>query len=184
MSALVDECRQEWRRLGVPDLLAEEMATELESDLAEAEADGVSAAEMLGESDPRRFAEAWARERGLVSEPPQKKSHKGLWIGLAVALLLIFIGLPALAFIGVGSGSVSSVSVLQSPRPVHSVVIPNFVGMKACHARRIARESLLRVRRFPTGRCDAVVIAQRPAPHTLVEWPRGAHTILKLRLRG
>ena len=31
MSAYVDECRQEWRRLGVPDLLAEEMAAELEA---------------------------------------------------------------------------------------------------------------------------------------------------------
>jgi hypothetical protein len=50
MTAFVEECRREWKRLGVPDLLAEEMATELEADLAEAEADGVSAAEMLGES--------------------------------------------------------------------------------------------------------------------------------------
>ena len=69
MSAFVDECRSEWKRLGVPDLLAEEMATELEADLAEAEADGVSTVEMLGDSDPRRFAAAWASERGLVSEP-------------------------------------------------------------------------------------------------------------------
>jgi hypothetical protein len=43
MTAFVEECRREWKRLGVPDLLAEEMATELEADLAEAEADGVSA---------------------------------------------------------------------------------------------------------------------------------------------
>jgi hypothetical protein len=28
MTAYVEECRQEWKRLGVPDLLAEEMATE------------------------------------------------------------------------------------------------------------------------------------------------------------
>jgi hypothetical protein len=184
MTAFVEECRREWKRLGVPDLLAEEMATELEADLAEAEADGVSAAEMLGESDPRRFAATWATERGLVTEAPPKKSHKGLWVGLAVVLaLLIFVGLPAFALIGVGSGSVSSVSV-QAPRPVHSVVIPNFVGMKACRARQIARESLLRVLRFPNSRCNAVVIAQRPAPHTLVAWPRGAHTVVKLRLRG
>ena len=73
MTAYVEECRQEWKRLGVPDLMAEEMATELETDLAEAEADGVSAAEMLGESDPRRFAATWASERGLVAEPAAKK---------------------------------------------------------------------------------------------------------------
>jgi hypothetical protein len=32
MTAFVEECRQEWRRLGVPDLLADDMATELETD--------------------------------------------------------------------------------------------------------------------------------------------------------
>ena len=47
-------------------------------------------------------------------------------------------------------------------------MIPNFVGMKACHAKRIARESLLKVRPFPQSRCDATVVGQRPAPHTLV----------------
>ena len=84
MPAFIEECRYEWKRLGVPDSMAEEMATELEADLAEAQADGVSAAEILGESDPRRFAATWARERGLVSDPPPKKSRKWLWIGLAV----------------------------------------------------------------------------------------------------
>ena len=73
MPAFIEECRYEWKRLGVPDSMAEEMATELEADLAEAEADGVSAAEILGESDPRRFAATWARERGLVSEPAPPK---------------------------------------------------------------------------------------------------------------
>ena len=90
MPAFIEECRYEWKRLGVPDSMAEEMATELEADLAEAEADGISAAEILGESDPRRFAATWARERGLVSEPPPKKSRKGLWIGLAVGFVLVF----------------------------------------------------------------------------------------------
>ena len=66
MTSFIEECRREWRRLGVPELLADEMATDLETDLAEAEADGIPAAEILGESDPRRFAATWASERGLV----------------------------------------------------------------------------------------------------------------------
>ena len=115
MPAFIEECRYEWKRLGVPDSMAEEMATELEADLAEAEADGISAAEILGESDPRRFAATWARERGLVSDPPPKKSRKGLWIGLAVGFVLVFVALPALALISVGSGSISTV---RSPPPV------------------------------------------------------------------
>jgi hypothetical protein len=67
---------------------------------------------------------------------------------------------------------------------VRSVVIPNFVGMKACHARRIAVESQLRIRPFPQSRCDAIVVAQLPAPHTLIAGPHAAHTVVKLRLRG
>src|SRR4051794_34326398 len=91
MRAFVEECRQEWKRLGVPDLLADEMATELEFDLTEAEADGVSAAEVLGESDPRRFARNWASERGLVSEQPPQKSRKRLWIWVAVGLVVLLV---------------------------------------------------------------------------------------------
>jgi hypothetical protein len=79
MTPYVEECRREWKRLGVPDLLAEEMATELETDLEEAQADGVSATEILGESAPRRFAATWARERGLVAEPqpPRRRGTCG-----------------------------------------------------------------------------------------------------------
>ena len=62
MSEFVEQCRQEWRRLGVPDPLADEMAADLASDLGEAEAEGVSAEELLGSSafDPRSFAASWA----------------------------------------------------------------------------------------------------------------------------
>jgi hypothetical protein len=71
MSEFVEQCRREWRRLGVADPQAEEMAADLASDLKEAEADGVSAAEYLGTSaaDPRSFAASWATERGLVQPP-------------------------------------------------------------------------------------------------------------------
>jgi hypothetical protein len=180
MSPYVEECRREWKRLGVPDLLAEEMAADLEADLAEAEADGVSAAEMLGESDPRRFAATWARERGLVSEPRPKKSRKWLWIGLAVAFVLLFIALPALAFIG--SGPASSKSPVRA-QVVRSLVIPNFVGLKACHARRVALAAGLKVRKFSGGRCQAVVAAQRPAPRTVVPYRQRKRMTVTLRLR-
>ena len=72
MSEFVEQCRREWRRLGVADPLAEEMAADLTSDLDEAEAEGVSAAEYLGSSasDPRSFAASWASERGIIPTPP------------------------------------------------------------------------------------------------------------------
>jgi hypothetical protein len=71
MSDFVDQCRAEWRRLDVPDPLADEMAGDLASDLGEAEAEGVSAEEFLGGAalDPRSFAATWAAERGVIPAP-------------------------------------------------------------------------------------------------------------------
>ncbi len=106
MTAFVEECRHEWRRLGVPDLLAEEMATELESDLAEAEADGVSATEMLGESDPRRFAAAWARERGLVSAPAPRKRRTRRWIWATAGFILALVFVVVLGLVAAVGASV------------------------------------------------------------------------------
>jgi len=182
MTAYVEECRREWKRLGVPDLLAEEMATELEADLAEAEADGVSAAEMLGESDPRRFAASWAKERGLVTEPAPKKRRRWLWVVVGLALAFVFIAVLGLvAAVGVSTNTHAS-----PPRPpsIQAVVIPNFVGLKACHAKRIALESGLKVRAFPPSRCKAVVIAQEPLRGSLISGRRSAHATVTLRLRG
>ena len=78
MSDFVEHCRGEWRRLGVPDALAEEMAADLTSDLEEAEADGISAQELLGSSafDPRSFARSWAAERGIIPEPPSRGTRR------------------------------------------------------------------------------------------------------------
>jgi hypothetical protein len=71
MRDFVEQCRGEWRRLGVPDPLADEMAADLASDLEEAETEGVSTEEFLGSSafDPRSFAASWAAERGIIPEP-------------------------------------------------------------------------------------------------------------------
>jgi hypothetical protein len=73
VSEFVEECRREWKRLGVPDPVANEMAADLAADLEEADADGVSAEEVLGSSafDPRAFAGAWAAERGVVGSTPE-----------------------------------------------------------------------------------------------------------------
>src|SRR5262249_35182148 len=72
MTDFVEHCRAEWKRLGVPDPLAEEMAGDLGADLGEAEADGVSAEEFLGSSvfDPPSFAASWPAERGIIPIPP------------------------------------------------------------------------------------------------------------------
>lgn len=58
MSDFVEQCLREWERLRVPAPVANEMAADLAADLEEAEAEGVSAEEVLGRSafDPRSFA--------------------------------------------------------------------------------------------------------------------------------
>ena len=180
MNAFVEECRREWKRLGVPDGVAEEMATELESDLAEAEADGVSAAEMLGESDPRRFAANWARERGLVPEPPPQKRRRRIWPWIVVAVFLVLL-LPALAVQALGSDPATS-SVVRAT-PVRTIIVPNLVGMKACKAVHVlAHRTKVDYRRtaghgFP---CNLVVLAQRPVGRVI---ERGDHqVVVTLRL--
>jgi hypothetical protein len=168
----------------VPDLLADEMAADLEADLVDAQADGVSTTEMFGESDPRRFAATWASERGLVSEPaPQKRRRIWPWI---VALLLFVFVLPlAWLFLQIwGSGHASSSPPVRvRPQPVQSVRVPDLVGMTACQARRAAVDAGLTVHEFARNRCNAAVGAQRPVAGAPV-FPRSPQANVTLRLRG
>ena len=187
MNAYVEECRREWSRLGVPDGLADEMATDLEADLAEAEADGVSAAEILGESDPRGFAAAWAGERGLVSaKPPEKKSRKRLWIGLAVGVLVlaVFSGILAgglLATTSVHTSAGPPVRVSGIPLPVR---VPNVVGMKACKAVRTVAQSGVddwRIAGHEHGyTCNQIVVGQSPVGHVVRRHDRPVIVTLRL----
>ena len=93
MSEFVEQCRREWRRLGVADPLAQEMATDLASDLEDAEAEGLSAGEYLGSSasDPRAFAASWAAERGVI---PARGRAKGRRTPLT---LVVFTAVAAIA---------------------------------------------------------------------------------------
>jgi hypothetical protein len=183
MNAFVEECRREWKRLGVPDGLAEEMATELESDLAEAEADGVSAVEMLGESDPRRFAAGWARERGLIPEPAPPRRQRRIWPWVVVAIFF-FVLLPTwLALQAFGSGSVSSSPPVRVT-PVRHVTVPSLVGMKACKAVRVLVRTNVHYQRTP-GRgqgypCDLVVVSQTPVGHIVKRGFRQVTVTLRL----
>jgi hypothetical protein len=109
MRSFVEECRREWRRLGVADAAANEMASELEADLAEAEADGVSPEEVLGRGvfDARAFAASWAAERGLVPaqvSPPAHRFTLPTSVIVALALLLALV-VAGLALIHVHAGT-------------------------------------------------------------------------------
>ncbi|HEX4519548.1 MAG TPA: hypothetical protein VH063_08225 [Gaiellaceae bacterium] len=112
MTDFVEQCRAEWKRLGVADPLAEEMARDLAADLREAEAEGVSAEELLGSDlyDPASFAATWAAERGVVPEAPGRRNARRTpivllaftvvaAITLIVAALLLATGEPKLSLV-------------------------------------------------------------------------------------
>jgi hypothetical protein len=113
MSDFAEQCRQEWKRLGVPDPLAEEMAADLTADLGEAEAEGVSAEELLGSSafDPRSFARSWAAERGIIPVPPSRASRRRpLVLGAFTVIAAIAVIFSAVALL-TGQPQVSLVAV-------------------------------------------------------------------------
>jgi len=126
MTDFVDQCRSEWKRLGVSDQVADEMASDLAADLREAEADGVSAEEFLGSSafDPRSFAASWAAERGVVPEPAGKSNARRrprvlvAFTGLAALVLVV-----AAALLATGEPKVSLVATRASGGSVQSSVV-------------------------------------------------------------
>jgi hypothetical protein len=87
---------REWRRLGVPDPIANEMAADLMADLDEAQAEGGSPEDVLGNNafDPRRFARAWAVARGVTSTPVRERVPP--WRSTVAIALSIFLGVLAI----------------------------------------------------------------------------------------
>jgi hypothetical protein len=111
----VEECRREWRRLRVPDRVANEMAADLKADLDEAEAEGASPEAVLGSEafDPRSFAASWAAERGVVGALPahvdRSPGRSRLLVGIGVSTLVALVGI---ALVSVRAGlSVAAVQV-------------------------------------------------------------------------
>jgi hypothetical protein len=133
----VEECRREWKRLGVPDPVANEMAADLAADLEEAEAEGASAEEVLGSGafDPRSFAGAWAAERGVIQRP----LPSGNGLPRRSRMLAAFVAFALIAIIGAvlvirpshsAPGKLSLASPVRPPlhavpQPVRLRVIPS-----------------------------------------------------------
>jgi hypothetical protein len=115
MSRFVEECQKEWNRLGVSQATANEMAADLEVDLAEAEADGVSPEEVLGNGyfDARAFAAEWARARGVVNPNAHMQLRvrhaplRPLTLALSAVVFGAVAALGLLMLVGEHSSSVS-----------------------------------------------------------------------------
>jgi hypothetical protein len=132
VNKFVEECRSEWKRLGVPDSVANEMAADLAADLEEAEAEGASAEDVLGSGafDPRSFAAAWAAERGVIPRPRQsghelpRRSRMVAAIGV-FALIAVIGGM--LVIVAAPSGptrlALTALDGPQLPRPPGRAVL-------------------------------------------------------------
>jgi hypothetical protein len=112
VSEFVDECRREWRRLRVPDPIANEMAADLIADLEEADAEGATPEDVLGNSafDPRRFAAAWATARGVTGPPTAKRlwpPRRPVVTVLSVATGLLTVAAALGLLVGRGGTSVA-----------------------------------------------------------------------------
>ena len=72
MNDFIERCLREWKRIGVPDAVANEMAADLDADLRDAAADGVAPEEVLGNGifDAPSFARSWAAARGVIPPAP------------------------------------------------------------------------------------------------------------------
>jgi hypothetical protein len=123
----VEECRREWRRLGVLDPVANEMAADLAADIEEAEAEGGSAEDVLGNSafDPRGFAGSWAVARGVTAlpAPPTPTFPARRWPALAFGMVgcAALLALIAAVLVGGRQSAASAVSVRQFVRGPKSV---------------------------------------------------------------
>jgi hypothetical protein len=138
MSEFVEQCRAEWRRLGVADPIAEEMAADLTSDLDDAQAEGVSAADYLGSSasDPRLFAADWAAERGIIPAPPSRgngrRTPRALVAFTALAAITMIVAALLLA-----TGEPKVVLTASRSTPPHLSVPPAGPSIHAGTVHRI-----------------------------------------------
>jgi hypothetical protein len=120
VNRFVEECRREWKRLGVPDAVADEMAAELEADLREAEAEGAPPVDVLGSAayDPRSFAAAWAVERGVVQESgPSRRGHRRQVLLAAATAVFALTGIAGGLLMIVSDSSTSTRLTIASPVP-------------------------------------------------------------------
>jgi hypothetical protein len=122
VSQFVEECRREWKRLRVPDLVADEMAADLAADLEEAEAEGVAAVEVLGgaASDPRSFAATWAAERGVIPPAPlTARIPRSALVPVAIAALTIVAAVGAALVIFASPHATPPIATVPFPPPPH-----------------------------------------------------------------
>lgn len=180
-NTFVEECRREWKRLHVPDPLANEMAVDLAADMREAEADGASAEELLGNAafDPRSFAESWARERGIVQPPLRDRLIRARIIVPLVGFVALAIAASVAVVLLSSSGSRSPSPAPQTaPAPTTTanatVTLPDVIGLTQSEAttRAQAIGASVSIVYAKSDATHGIVVAEQPAAGSVIA--RGA----------
>ncbi len=180
MTSFVEQCRREWKRLGVPDAIAEEMASDLAADIEEAEAEGALPEEVLGSgaSDPKAFAASWATERGVVpAEPKHRIRRNSLLVG-AGAILVVLAAASIIGVLLLQNTSSRPAAGVGAHLHVTALRVPDALGLKVVQGVRLAESAGLKVvvvinpRRTSSG----AVVAQGPVAGATV--PRGSTLVL------
>ncbi len=122
MSKFVDECRKEWDRLGVPEAVSNEMAADLAVDLAEAEAEGASPEEVLGNGafDARSFAASWATARGMVRHDRRAREGTRWWRWSVIVSAVVSLVAGAAGLVILGHRREASVAATVFHRSIHA----------------------------------------------------------------
>jgi hypothetical protein len=169
VNEFVDECRSEWKRVGVPDAVANEMAADLAADLEEAEAEGASPEDVVGSGafDPRSFAGAWAAERGVIGRRlsgAHGRTH-GSRLAAAIGTVALVIAIVGAALVIVDSssdtGRLAVVSSLDLP-PGDVWVAPTAVPRAAPPPISLTADGISRVVAPDLPVIDAQFVAVEP----------------------
>jgi hypothetical protein len=126
VNEFVEECRREWKRLRVPDAVANEMAADLAADLEEAKAEGASPEDVLGAAafDARSFAASWAAARGVVPQSTPPRDRRPV---LLAAIAILGAAVLAGGVIAAFAPSSRSVTAPAIRRPLLHPVQPKWV---------------------------------------------------------
>jgi hypothetical protein len=152
------------------------MADDLAADLHEAEAEGAHPEEVLGDgaSDPRAFAAAWARERGLVQPHWSDRVRRPGVLLLGAAAVLASVGIATAMVVSSRSGGQPAVAPTAVSGTVSGTSM--FVGNTA----RIVGTSIERTRLMPSGIVLSPNVPDPPvlgrAPTSITTWVRNAGT--------
>ena len=177
MNQFIEECRREWKRLRVPDPVANEMAADLEADLKEAEAEGTSPHEVLGSgaSDPRSFAASWAAERAVIPPPTlTARLRRRSLIHAALAALTLIAAIGAALVIFASPDASAPTTAIRLPAPPYPTSIWTGTNMpeRAALARReaeLANEHAVFLSQLPEGavwvQANGGIVLRLPQAH-------------------